>query len=143
MRYSLHDANADKTPLEKEIRLMKDYIELEKIRLNLTEVRSSFVTDGTGCGLPPLLLIPLLENAFKYCTDQKGAFIDLNLRLSNGRLVFICSNSFDPEAISTTAGGIGIRNITRRLQQYYPGKFAYAVSREEEIYSVNLSIDVL
>jgi len=143
MRYSLHDANADKTSLEKEIKLMKDYIELEKIRLNYTVVHSSFVTNGADCLLPPLLLIPLLENAFKYCTDQKSAFIDVSLHLSAGRLGFICSNSFDPENISSEAGGIGIINVTRRLQQYYPCKFMYETSREEEIYSVKLSIDVL
>lgn len=140
MRYSLHEANADKMPVEQEIRLMKDYIGLEKIRLNHTAVHASFATDDAGDQLPPLLLIPLLENAFKYCTDLPDASIDLSLRLADGRLEFTCCNTFDPEAAFRTKGGIGISNITRRLQQYYPDRFIYTVSRQNGLYSVDLSI---
>jgi len=61
MRYSMHDAGMEKVPAEKEIRLMEDYIELEKIRLNHTGVRSHFELDKTGYTFPPLLLMPIIE----------------------------------------------------------------------------------
>jgi sensor histidine kinase YesM len=143
MRYSLHEANADKISVENEILLMKDYIGLEKIRLNHTVVHTSFISDAGEYQLPPLLLIPLLENAFKYCSDEPEALIDVSLHISKRRLEFICCNTFDPEADLQTTGGIGISNVTRRLKQYYPDQFVYTVSRKNDIYSLNLSIFIL
>lgn len=143
MRYSMHDAGMDKAPADKEIQLMQDYIELEKIRLNYTRVQSSFETDGAGYLMPPLLLIPLLENAFKYTIDHKGAEIRIKLSVKNGELIFQCSNDFDPYAIAATQTGIGLGNVKKRLEQYYPGKFSYIVSTTNNVYSVNLSISLL
>lgn len=143
MRYSMHDTGMDKVPADKEIRLMKDYIELEKIRLNYTQVQSHVETDRTDYLLPPLLLIPLLENAFKYTADRQGAVIGVKLLIENGKLVFQCSNDFDPHAIPATKTGIGLNNVKKRLEQYYPGKFSYTVSTANNVYSVNLSVPLL
>lgn len=143
MRYSMHEAGTDKLPADKEIKLMQDYIELEKIRLNHTQVQSHFKADKTGYLLPPLLLIPLLENAFKYSLDQKGSVISVNLLIENGQLIFQCSNDFDPHAIAAAKTGIGLNNVKKRLDQYYPGKFSYTVSTVNNVYSVNLSVSLL
>lgn len=143
MRYSMHDAGTDKIPAAKEIQLMQDYIELEKIRLNYTQVQSHFETDKTGYLLPPLLLIPLLENAFKYSTDNKDTVISIKLLMENDKLIFQCSNDFDPHAVAATTTGIGLNNVKKRLEQYYPGRFSYTVSTANNVYSVNLSISLL
>lgn len=143
MRYSMHDAGMDKVPAAKEIQLMQDYIELEKIRLNYTQVQSHFETDKTGYLLPPLLLIPLLENAFKYSADSKGAAITVKLSIENDQLIFQCNNNFDPQAATATKTGIGLTNVKKRLEQYYPGRFSYTVSTANNVYSVNLSISLL
>ncbi|MGN6291984.1 MAG: sensor histidine kinase [Chitinophagaceae bacterium] len=143
MRYSMHDAGVDRASADKEIQLMKDYIELEKIRLNYTQVRSHFETDRTGYLLPPLLLIPLLENAFKYTVDRQGALIETRLLIENGKLVFECSNDYDPHAIAVAKTGIGLNNVKKRLEQYFPGKFSYTASTTNNVYSVNLSVSLL
>jgi hypothetical protein len=140
MRYSLHEANTGKMPSDKEIELMKDYIGLEKIRLNHIQVTSAFVSDDPSCELPPLLLIPFLENAFKYCPDRVGAFIGIRLSIKDGALEFSCRNTFDPEIPASTAGGIGLNNVRRRLQQYYPESHSYEVSQNENLYSIKLQI---
>ena len=142
MRYSLHDADREKASIEKEVRLMQDYIELEKIRLNHTRVGTDFALSDVGYELPPLLLIPFLENAFKYCPDGTGAVIDIRLRLASGRLTFFCRNTYDPDSNAAASGGIGINNATKRLEQYYPGHYTYRVSREGDIYSVDLTIEL-
>jgi sensor histidine kinase YesM len=143
MRYSLHEANTERVPVEKEVRLMEDYVELEKIRLNHIQVRSHFGKTDSGCRLPPLLLIPFLENAFKYCPDRAGAIIDIRLTPASDRLEFSCRNTYDPGAGTAAPGGIGLNNVAKRLEQYYPGRYNYEVSREGEIYSVKLSISML
>jgi len=143
MRYSMHDAGMDKASADKEMQLMKDYIELEKIRLNYTEVQSHFETDRTDYLLLPLLLLPLLENAFKYTVDRKGTAIGIKWLIENGELVFQCSNDFDPHAIEAAKTGIGLNNVKKRLEQYYPGKFSYKASTVNNVYSVNLSVSLL
>lgn len=143
MRYCLQDSDAEKVPVAKEIQLMRDYIELEKVRLNYTKVTSEFMTDDKPCQLPPLLLIPLLENAFKYCADSPNATIEVCLHLTKGRLTFRCANSVDPLRITHTSGGIGLTNLTRRLKEYYQENFTYTILRQEGRYSVELIINSL
>jgi sensor histidine kinase YesM len=106
-------------------------------------VESHFETDKTGYLLPPLLLIPLLENAFKYSTDTKDAAITVKLIIKNDQLIFQCNNDFDPQAAAATKTGIGLTNVKKRLEQYYPGRFNYSVSTANNVYSVNLSISLL
>jgi LytS/YehU family sensor histidine kinase len=142
MRYTLHDASAEKAPMNKELKLMSDYVELERIRLNHTLVRSQFATEGNGYLLPPLLFIPLLENAFKYVIDSQGSFIDINLHISQDRLQFVCRNSYDPANGQRQEGGIGLSNVHKRLEQYYPGKYSYNINSDNAVYSVNLAIDL-
>lgn len=143
MRYSMHDAGMDQVKAEKEIRLMQDYIDLEKIRLNYTEVRPDFEIDKTGYSLPPLLLIPIIENAFKYSRDSRGSIIAIDLSVTDHRLVFQCRNDIDPSVSPGQKNGIGLANVKKRLEQYYPGRHSYTVSTINNVYSVNLSIMLL
>ena len=143
MRYSLQETDAERTPMEKEVQLMKDYIGLEKVRLNYTVVEMDVETQWTGYYLPPLLLLPLLENAFKYCPDGRQSVISISLRQEAGRLHFICRNTYDPGRPSEGPGGIGVNNVIRRLEQYYPDRYIFTVSENDTIYTVDLIIDKL
>lgn len=143
MRYSLHDTATHQADAGKEMQLMTDYVELEKLRLNHTPVNARFRADRPGYQLPPLLLMPLLENAFKYCADGRSSFIDIDLSIAGGRLQFACSNSFNPAADPGQKGGIGLVNVRKRLEQYYAGQYNYEVSTANDVYSVNLSIHLL
>ncbi|MVT10660.1 sensor histidine kinase [Chitinophaga tropicalis] len=143
LRYSLRSAATDKTTAEEEIKLLKDYIELETIRLNHIKVDTGFSVDTTGYYLPPLLFIPIVENAFKFCADVRNAFIKVQLTIKNGLLEFSCSNSFDSRDISGKGEGIGLVNTGKRLERYYPSKYSFLVSKEETVYFVHLKIHLL
>ncbi|RYF85759.1 MAG: histidine kinase, partial [Chitinophagaceae bacterium] len=143
MRYSMNDAGTENMPAAREVQLMQDYIELERIRLNYATVQAQFEMDDTVYTLPPLLLIPVIENAFKYSTDQKDAVISINFVINKKRLSFDCQNNFDPDVTTHLQHGIGIANVKKRLDQYYAQGYSYTETTVNNVYSVNISIDLL
>lgn len=143
LRYMLYETDVRHMPLSKEIQLMKDYVELEKVRLNETQVKMTIQTDASDYTVPPLLLIPLLENAFKFCPDEPGAYINLFLDVLQNSLRVTLVNTVDAERIPATGNGIGQANFRKRLDLYYPGHYNYQAELQDEIYTVNLSIDLI
>lgn len=121
MRYTLHDSSEKQVHIEKEIELIRNYIELEQLRLNKTKIGFEFDTDGTVENIPPLLFLPLLENAFKYVADHgSNNFIIIRINASKKRLDFLVRNSFDPEQKTTEVGGVGHSNMKKRLALHFP-----------------------
>ncbi|HTI60780.1 sensor histidine kinase [Mucilaginibacter sp.] len=142
LRYILYDSAGDSAPLAKEIKLLNDYIELEKVRLNFTGVVFNCHTDDADYEIAPLLLIPLVENAFKFSADEPGSFISIFLDVINGRLRFTIDNNIDAARTRSDPGGIGLNNLQKRLALHYPQKFWYETSEYEGAYSVNLTIQL-
>jgi hypothetical protein len=140
LRYILYDSNEDSMPLAKEIKLINDYIELEKVRLNFTKVVFDNQMDNGSYEIAPLLLIPLIENAFKFSADEQGSVIRIFLEVLNGRLRFAVYNHIDPQRIRSDMGGIGLKNLQKRLTLYYPDNYSYQSSISETDYSVVLTI---
>lgn len=142
LRYTLYHSSNDKMPLKKEIQLLKDYIELEGIRLNYTKVTFSIEADDDTHDFPSLLLIPVIENAFKYSTDHPGAEINILLLVRAGQLDFTIANRVDEDRVLQTAGGIGLQNLKKRLSLYYPGKYQYEVDTTDINYTAKITIDL-
>ncbi|PYF74405.1 sensor histidine kinase [Pedobacter nutrimenti] len=142
LRYTLYDSNQVTMPLEKEVQLIRDYIELEKVRLNDSRVIFSYQTDSPDYDLAPMLLLPLIENAFKYSKDNTDSFIDIFLDIINGKLRFTIDNSMDTERLPGISGGIGLVNFKKRMDLYYPGKYWYEAGPSGTTYSVNLTIEL-
>lgn len=139
LRYTLYDSNTDTVPVEREIKLMQDFVELEKVRLNDTKVSFDFTIDHYSYKIAPLLLIPLIENAFKFCGDNVHAFIAISLNVEKSKLHLSIRNTIG-QRLESTAGGIGINNFKKRMELYYKGKYSYNAGAANSIYSVNLSI---
>lgn len=142
LRYILYDSNEDNMPLLKEIKLINDYIELEKVRLNFTKVVFDYHTDDGSYEIAPLLLIPLIENAFKFSADEQGSVIRIFLEVLNGRFRFTVDNHVDPQRIRSDMGGIGLKNLQKRLALYYPDNYCYEAALSEIDYSVVLTIQL-
>ncbi|MBB1284502.1 sensor histidine kinase [Flavisolibacter sp. BT320] len=138
MRYTLYETGDEKILLEKEVQLLKDYIELEKLRLNETRVALQFESDNAAYTIPPLLFMPALENAFKYTTDKAGSKIITNIKANGGLLQVTIENSFDTKQ-EGPVGGIGLQNMQRRLQHYFGNKARYAASAGNGVYLFQLS----
>jgi sensor histidine kinase YesM len=141
LRYTLYESENDKTPIDKEVQLLKDYIDLESIRMNYTKASFNYQTDNSMSNLPSLLMIPVVENAFKYCADNSEAYINIHFQIQNKQVSFTVKNTIDPDRQSATVGGIGLANFRKRLQLYYPGLHQYKVTNSEQEYAVSINID--
>ena len=137
MRYALYETGDETIALEKEVQLLKDYVELEKLRLNETAVQFHFETDGNDYRIPPLLLMPALENAFKYTTDKKGSRIQVAITATNNVLNVAIENNVDLHRAGEV-GGIGLQNLQKRVQHYYGNKAAYSATTVNDVYLFQL-----
>lgn len=142
MRYSLENASKKHLVLSEEIELIKNYIELEKLRLNYTKV--VFVTNAEESDktLPPLLFIPLIENAFKYNVDKKGTTIKMHLTIQHHTIEFSISNTFGNHKTKNDSGGLGLSNLKKRLDLYFSDTYDYKVDIEDSIYKAYLKLDL-
>lgn len=138
MRYSLYQ-DEKKNMVSNEITLLKNYIELEKIRLNNTVINFNFDIDDALLFFPPLLFMPVLENAFKFCIERQGedSWISIQLNIKGGEIFFKISNTYET-GTPVTRGGIGLQNIQKRLRHYYGDKYSFEVNREEQIFTVTI-----
>ena len=147
MRYMIHDSNAEKVPLNKEVEYLENYLDLEKLRLN-EEVPITFEVEGNvaGARITPLILIAFLENAFKHGIGNNGAssWITVSLQVTDGIMHYRVANSVLQQSEKTVreASGMGLANVRRRLDLSYPGKYSLDVTEDAERYRVYLKINL-
>jgi LytS/YehU family sensor histidine kinase len=128
-------------PLGKEVALVNDYIELEKVRLNHTAVSFKTQIDDNEYYIAPLLLIPLIENAFKFSNDISGSQINIRLDISQYQLYFSLDNIINTKRHTNNSGGIGLKNLKKRLDLYYPG-YLYEQYTDSGTYVVTLRLSL-
>jgi len=148
LRYSLYECTAQQVSLKRDIEILRDYIKLEKIRYEERLELNLFIADNTqNLQIAPLLMLPLVENAFKHGTAATidTPWINIQLRIQGNHLTLNISNS-KPETTDTTnntAGKIGIENVRKRLQLLYPGRYSLDFFDEEDCFITLLNIDLL
>lgn len=142
LRYSLYETQEREITISQEIHILQTYIAIEQLRIP-ANARVSFHYDEVkeSIKIAPMLLLPLIENAFKHGIDSTldGSYIDAHLSCDDTKLLFKCENSFK-EKTSKEIGGIGIENIRKRLQLLYPSKHTVQITKKEAIFSVTLEI---
>jgi hypothetical protein len=141
LRYMLYQTDAEKVDLEKELNHLIDFIDLQKIRVSEIEnVQISIQGNPGGKFIVPLLLLPLVENFFKYgdftSTNQNSIFIVID----NDRLKFTSTNRIS--AHEQHHGGIGLSNVKRRLELHYPGKYALKYYEKDFVFYLELELIV-
>jgi len=145
LRYQLYECSTDMVALEKEIAFIKRYIYLQEIRASeAVECTFELVGSPNDLQIPPLLLVPFIENAFKHCGAKQGkAKIEIQLRIDAEELCFRVENSVDakarPNRISDS-GGIGIENVERRLRLLFPDKRSLVYEAEESAFKIELKL---
>lgn len=142
MRYSLENAERKKIKLSEEISLLNDYVELEKLRLNFTQVKFNTNAENSNKTIPPLLFIPLIENAFKYNIDKKETTITIDVNLKDSVLTFTIENPFDKHQERKKHGGYGLSNLKKRLDLYYSNTYTYKIDTDNSLYKVYLKIEL-
>ena len=145
MRYVISDASHDYVPLEKEIRYISDYIELQKIRFDKT-VKIDYIPCDAEPGkiIAPLILIGFIENAFKFGVNpEEDSRIEIIISLSGSDLHMTVFNKKVNNLKDTeTSGGLGISNAKQRLALLYPDKHRLVIGETETEFNVDLYINL-
>lgn len=145
MRYIISEGNTDFVSLAKELDYISDYVELQKIRLGNTIQLSYNVTGSTeGKRIAPLILIPFIENAFKYGVNpEETSDILINIGIVENKLTLHVSNKkvYLRPSIERHSG-LGLENTKGRLQLSYPQKHKLTISNEARDFIVLLQIDL-
>ena len=139
LRYTLDNANKKTIQLSEEVNLITNYIELEKLRLNHSEVQLNIDVDQNETTIPPLLFIPLLENAFKYNLDKEGCDILIDMNVKDRFLQFKVQNTFGNSNGNKKSGGLGLVNLDKRLKLYFQDDYAYEVIKDSSTYTALLN----
>jgi two-component system LytT family sensor kinase len=146
MRYVLTEARNDLVPLEKEILFTSHYIELQKMRLtDKTIVDFSVRGEPFGHQIAPLLLLPFVENAFKYgISTRERSPINILLEIQKDSLNFkICNQKHLNTLLRVSDNtGIGISNTKRRLDLFYEDRYLLEIDDKPNEFSVHLKIPV-
>ncbi len=146
MRYILYKADTSSIELASELEFIQNYLALQKARIGADKVDIQLKVDpgvNTRIQVAPLLFLPFIENAFKHGLRKSHAspFIHIFFQEKNGRLVFEIHNSLgekvpaDPET-----GGIGLRNVRKRLEVLYPNQHELRIVKGKTTFSVYLSL---
>ncbi|RTQ53325.1 histidine kinase [Hymenobacter gummosus] len=131
MRYMLHDSAADTVPLPQELQHLHSFLELQRLRLPATGPApivfdTSALEAEAAPAIAPMLLLPLVENAFKHGDLTARPVVSIRLsQPADGSLHFVIDNAVaDPAAgpALEQPGGVGLTNLRRRLQLLYPGR---------------------
>lgn len=142
LRYSLYETQEKEISIIKEIHILNTYIDIERLRLpanasisfHYGQVKDSVI-------IAPMLMLPLIENAFKHGTNSTigASHIDAALYCDENTLIFKCINTFKEQSVKDF-GGIGIENIRKRLQLLYPSKHSLKINKDVKTFSVTLEI---
>ena len=146
LRYQLYECGDKRIPIEKEIGFLKDYVDLQQLRMNEhTTIEFCCEKELANFSIEPLLLIPFVENSFKHLShhsDGKENEVRINLSRQNGSLLFSVYNTAEQKLPDKTSGGIGLNNVQKRLELLYPGKHQLAINEKEGWFGVELNLSI-
>jgi two-component system LytT family sensor kinase len=144
LRYQLYECNAERIPIDNELNYLRSYVELQRIRLDKNYTIDFTIGDNVKAfEIAPLLIIPLVENSFKHVSHYTNKSNKINIALSYSKGLFSCAVSNTTEETQQNgSGGIGLKNLERRLELIYPDRFEMNVSEEGDRYNTMLKIRI-
>jgi sensor histidine kinase YesM len=146
LRYQLYECNDKQILLSKEISYMENSIGLEKLRQNdnVEVLLQMELEDSDQWGIAPFILMTFVENAFKHVSKHadKPNWIRIHLEQDGERLDFSVSNSTSDVVTSDIVryGGIGLKNVQRRLDLIYPGQYHLDIQHNDNSFDVRLQL---
>lgn len=144
LRFQLYDCSEEKIAIEKEIEYLSNFVALEKIRKG-DKVKIDFITSPElqGFSIAPFMLIPFMENAFKYISGFSSMENKIIVKMwrEDNRFHAHFFNTTD-NLVRSPVGGIGHKNVKRRLELIYPGKHQLEIIERPGTYKVMVSMDI-
>jgi two-component system, LytTR family, sensor kinase len=146
MEYLVYQSGEDKVFIKQELELIKHYVDLETLRYgSALDVQLDLDDVDETVQMTPLVLLPFVENCFKHGgKNEKGIFwIKIKVRVFEKKMIVSVSNSNPVKKKKTNGGGVGLKNIKRRLDLIYPKMHTLTIEDSNEFYAVNLELDNL
>lgn len=144
LRFMLYETQKTFIPICDEVKMLSDYLELEKIRYN-QRLTISFepCIDDPAKPIAPLILLPFVENAFKHGASETrfDSFIHINLKLQDGKLNFTVENSKENGDAQHVTENIGLANVRRQLELMY-GDYTLDVKNELSTFTIKLMLNL-
>ncbi|NOQ23971.1 MAG: hypothetical protein GQ564_01295 [Bacteroidales bacterium] len=147
MRYQTYESIDGKIVIRKEIEYLKNYIDLQKLRFAVDDkikIEFSIKGDTESIFIEQLILLPLVENAFKHGISlQSESEILMDLEIEKNKLKFHVKNTINPVQIKTVKSdsGIGLENLKKRLDLLYPEKYKLIKKKEQNCFEVLLTLE--
>jgi LytS/YehU family sensor histidine kinase len=145
LRFMLYETGGEYIPIEQELKIINDYLALEKLRYDDSlRINFKYEIEDLKQPLPPLLLIPLVENAFKHGVSEtrNQPFVDIYLSSDKKQLRFIVKNSIEESAgEKPVKENIGLTNIRRQLELLYKD-YDLSLQQNEKVFTVTLNINL-
>ncbi len=148
MRYMLYECNEDKVSLERDLKYITNYIDLEKIRLNKNaDIAIQITGDISKTRIAPLMILAFVENSFKHGIKNSigNAFIHIMIEMHEEVLELIIENSKESVVAGSMQnhrlGGIGLSNVKRRLQILYPSRHSLLIDDQPDLFRVHLTLN--
>jgi sensor histidine kinase YesM len=141
--YMINECNATHVPLDKEINMINDYFELEKIRYgDRLDVELKITGDYDNKTIAPLLMIPFIENSFKHGTSKmlRDPWIKLFIQADEEMLHFTLANNRPPGIGIDKKNGIGLSNVKKRLGILHPGNHYLTIEPTENTFTINMQV---
>jgi two-component system, LytTR family, sensor kinase len=145
LRFMLYETSGEHIAIEQELKIISDYIALEKLRYDQSlTVNFNYDIEDLKQSVPPLLLIPLVENAFKHGISEtrNNPFIDIHISVKNKQLIYIVKNSADGfTGEQKVKENIGLSNLRRQLELLY-SDFNLSIQQVEFLFTATLKINL-
>ncbi|MCB0607727.1 MAG: sensor histidine kinase [Lewinella sp.] len=145
MRYVLSDASQHLVNLEKELGYVRSFVEFQQIRFG-DEIALEYQVEGNPNGkkIAPLVLIPFIENAFKYGVNaEEDSRIRIRIRIRESELTMeVANNKVTVREEEGWSHGLGIENARKRLDLIYPGRYTLEISDDDRIFTVLLHLNL-
>ena len=140
LKHVLYESNSETISLEKEMQFIDNYMKFQRIR---TEgVKQVFYTteiDAQHHKIAPLLLITIVENAFKHSTLHSD--VSVSVKVENGILELICTNDYDKNKVSTNDFKLGLQNLQKRLDLIYANRYELQIVKND-VFKVRLKLNL-
>jgi sensor histidine kinase YesM len=139
LRMSLYEYRDEYVTLSQEIKLLRNYIAVESVRHDeYSQIELGIAETNLSYPLPALLFMPLVENAFKYSYTLERSYVRIRLRSINDQLQLEIFNTCTTQR--NASGGIGLANVKKRLEYYFPRRHSFTCTDSGDNYTVDLII---
>lgn len=145
LRYVFYDCSKDRVMLSAEKKYVENFISFQQMKSDHHQNISLHTdVDSNSVEIAPMLMVPFIENAFKYSRIEEieEAYVNINFRKEGNNIKLIIENSVPKENKVNPGSGMGIKNVKHRLQIIYPKKHELKVEEQDELFRVILTMEI-